>query len=251
MTTGTAGAPWWVGWTGLVLPAGCPGCGAPDEVVCPSCRALLLHGPLRRRELPDGTPVVASAGWRGPARGLVGAAKEGGRADVGVVLARALARAVAAAGFDQPPAGPHVQREVLGRGAGQGPARRARRLVLVAPPSRPGAVLRRADRPTARLAGAAAVLLRTAGADVVAGGPGCPRLVHTRRVLDQAGLDRDARAANLAGALAVRGHPRAGPRCDVLVVDDVLTTGATLAEAARALRAAGLRVVGAAVVAAV
>jgi len=124
----------------------------------------------------------------------------------------------------------------------------------VAPPARPGAVLRRGDRPTERLASDAARLLRASGADVVVVDPAVPRLVHTRRVLDQAGLDRAARAANVRGAFEVRrqrvlpGPP--GRRPDLLVVDDVVTTGATLVEAARALRAAGLHVVGAAVVAA-
>ena len=220
------------GWGGLVLPAVCPGCGHLDEVVCPACRDRLLRGPLRRRLLPDGTPVVACAGWRGPARGLVAAAKEQGRADVGAVLALALARAVASAGFDV--------------------ARGSRRLLLVAPPARLGAVLRRADRPTDRLAADAARLLRDAGADVVATGRVVPRLAHTRRVRDQAGLDRSARAANVEGAFGLR-RPlvpvAAGRRDDVLVVDDVLTTGATLLEAVRVLQEAGLRVVGAAVVA--
>ncbi|MFC7162167.1 phosphoribosyltransferase family protein, partial [Aquipuribacter hungaricus] len=109
--------------------------------------------------------------------------------------------------------------------------------------------LRRADRPTERLAETAAALLRAAGADVVAAGPGAPRLVQARRVRDQAGLDRAERAANLDGALRAMVGP--GPRVDVLVVDDVLTTGATLAECARALREAGVRVVGGAVVATV
>ncbi len=59
------------------------------------------------------------------------------------------------------------------------------------------------------------------------------RLRRTPR--DQRGLDREERRRNLDGALEarrVRGRP-------VLVVDDVLTTGATLQEALRALRAAG------------
>jgi len=182
--------------------------------------------------LADGTPVVASAGWRGPARGLVAAAKEQGRADVGAVLALALARSAASAGFDV--------------------ARGSRRLLLVAPPARVGAVLRRADRPTDRLAAECARLLRAAGADVVATGHAVPRLVHMRRVRDQAGLNRAERAANVEGAFGLRRPlvPVArGRRHDVLVVDDVLTTGATLLEATRALQAAGLRVVGAAVVA--
>ncbi|PKI92015.1 ComF family protein [Actinomycetales bacterium SN12] len=60
-------------------------------------------------------------------------------------------------------------------------------------------------------------------------------LVPARQTGDQRGLGREARAHNVAGSMraARRGH---GP---VVIVDDVVTTGATLDEAARALRAAG------------
>ena len=75
-----------------------------------------------------------------------------------------------------------------------------------------------------------------------------PLLRPSRRVGDQSGLDAAARAANLSGAFEVcRQVPRG--TC-VVVVDDVVTTGATLAEARRALTAAGIRVHGAATVAA-
>jgi predicted amidophosphoribosyltransferase len=66
-------------------------------------------------------------------------------------------------------------------------------------------------------------------------------------VRDSAGLDIAARAANLAGAMRADG-PRGSPRA--VLVDDIVTTGATLLEAARALRAAGWTVPGAVVVAA-
>lgn len=75
-----------------------------------------------------------------------------------------------------------------------------------------------------------------------------PALAHSRTVADQAGLSRVERARNLAGALRIR--PGAAARLverPVVLVDDVLTSGATLAEAARAVRAAGGRPIGAAV----
>lgn len=57
----------------------------------------------------------------------------------------------------------------------------------------------------------------------------------------QRGLDRAARAANVRGAfLAAPGCAAALRGCTPVLVDDVLTTGATLAEASRSLQAAGL-----------
>jgi predicted amidophosphoribosyltransferase len=74
-------------------------------------------------------------------------------------------------------------------------------------------------------------------------------LVPTGLVLDQSTLDAAARAANLAGAFVCVRPAAPGDR-PVVVVDDVLTTGATAREAQRALEEAGHRVVGIATVAA-
>jgi ComF family protein len=59
----------------------------------------------------------------------------------------------------------------------------------------------------------------------------------------QAGLDRAARRRNLRGAFAVPAPARVAGR-RIALVDDVLTTGATAAEAAQALHAAGAAAVG-------
>jgi predicted amidophosphoribosyltransferase len=115
-------------------------------------------------------------------------------------------------------------------------------VIVTAPSSRASRRARGYDH-VARLAGRASREL--GGVPVV--GALCP----VRRTGDQSELDAGGRAANLAGALGVRAAalPRLSGR-RVLVVDDLMTTGATLAECARALRVAGVEPVGAAVVAA-
>ena len=68
-------------------------------------------------------------------------------------------------------------------------------------------------------------------------------LSHNRRVKDQSGLDLQERWNNVEGAFVVeREH---GIHGNVLLIDDLVTTGATLCEAARALRYAGIKVIGA------
>lgn len=65
-------------------------------------------------------------------------------------------------------------------------------------------------------------------------------LVRIRRTRVQEGMSRDERFANMCDA--IRPHPRFGDRLrgrDVLLVDDVITSGATLAAAAEAAREAG------------
>lgn len=72
-----------------------------------------------------------------------------------------------------------------------------------------------------------------------AGFPFHRMLNPTRRTRDQRDLDRGQRARNVADSMRVIGAQGAGR--PVVIVDDVVTTGATIDEAARALRAAGFR----------
>jgi predicted amidophosphoribosyltransferase len=99
----------------------------------------------------------------------------------------------------------------------------------------------------------------TRRAAAVLGGPRssvrAARLLVVGRVLDQSGLDARARAGNLAGSMRCPSAPlrslaRRVGRANVVVCDDVITTGSTAREAQRALEASGLEVLGIAAVAA-
>ncbi|HEX2484547.1 MAG TPA: ComF family protein [Myxococcota bacterium] len=78
------------------------------------------------------------------------------------------------------------------------------------------------------------------------GAPPLGALLRVRDTPSQTWLDRPGRRRNVAGAFA---PARAVPGCTVWLVDDVVTTGATLGEAARVLREAGARRVAAVCVA--
>jgi predicted amidophosphoribosyltransferase len=66
---------------------------------------------------------------------------------------------------------------------------------------------------------------------------------HNRKVNDQAAMDASSRLGNLSGAMSVIRN--CGRPCEVFLIDDLITTGATLSEAVRALETGGFHVVAA------
>ena len=72
--------------------------------------------------------------------------------------------------------------------------------------------------------------------------PVLPLLTIVRKVSDQSGLSAKDRASNMHGAFGLK--PGMFPRGDLLLIDDVVTTGASVSEATRALQSGGLRVLG-------
>ncbi|SEP55461.1 ComF family protein [Streptomyces radiopugnans] len=228
---------WWRELADLVLPADCAGCGLPRTGLCARCRELLSGSRPRRvrpEPPPDGLPPVhACLAYADEVRAVLLAHKERGALRLAAPLGAVLAGAVRAAAGEAGPGG-------AARGS-TGP------LLLVPVPSARRSVAARGHDPVRRMALAAAAELRRGGwsARVL------PVLRQRRAVADQAGLDARRRLANLAGALdTVAGAGRLLEQGPVVVVDDLVTTGASLAEAARALGRAGGRVAGAAVVAA-
>lgn len=214
----------------LAAPSACAGCGRAGLRWCPACQAVLGEvsaGPWRPTPCPPGLPRTWSgAPYDGVVRSAVVAWKDGGRADLtGTVLAPVLRDVLAAALAGSPP-----HRAALA----------ARTPVLLVPaPSARASTRRRGEHRVLSLVTAAV------GRGAARAGPARPalRVVDalelSRGVADQSGLGAAQRHANLAGA--VRARPTAAPvlaSVPCVVVDDVVTTGATLAECARALRAA-------------
>jgi ComF family protein len=195
-----------------VLPPACAGCGAPlagDAALCRAC-ARPLSRPARDPHVPGLAACVAAVEFRGPVETWVHRFK---------YPARGLA------GLDPGPRAAVVALVLAAAARAPGPAPD----LVVPVPLHPRRLRRRGFNPAALLA---RPLARRSGAACDA-----RALRRLRDTPSQTGLGRRERRRNLRGAFAAA---RPLPAC-VWLVDDVVTTGATLAAAAAALRRAGAR----------
>ncbi|HEY3924411.1 MAG TPA: phosphoribosyltransferase family protein [Acidothermaceae bacterium] len=216
----------------LLLPSRCAGCGRLDEHelrlrgLCPPCVSAIRQSvPVSWDIAIPGTHVAIPAFAAGAYDDVMRAAlldyKERGRLSLRRELGGSLAVSVfGAVGRDRSP------------------------VLLVPVPSAAATRRARGHDPVGAMASAAAGYLRATGLQVEVRAV----LRQARMVSDQSGLDIDARQANLSGALAVW-RPALVQGRRVVIVDDIVTTGATAAEAARALGHIGAVVIGIACVA--
>lgn len=209
----------------LALPASCAGCGREGEPLCRACRPTLDVRLQAEPGVPLGLPADLPAPllqleWCAPFTGVTRRALHALKYDGERRLAPFLGAAVA--------------RRWARAGAGAD--------VLVPVPASP-------DRVRERGYDQAALIAAEAGRRLAL--PVIPALERTRTTTAQFDLDRAARATNLGGAIRLASGPRglgiAGRW--VLLVDDVATTGATLAACARALLGGGALAVSAVTVA--
>jgi predicted amidophosphoribosyltransferase len=199
----------------LILPLECGGCGIPATRWCQAC----AHQLLVRADEPHviaprvhpGVPVFSLGRYAGPRRNAIVAVKEHGRADLIGPLGTALRGGL---------------RQLLGWGVLGAP------LTVVPAPTRRSAARRRGGDPVTRIAVAA-----TSGGHAVT----VAQVLRMRALVrDSVGLSGAARQHNVAGRVALTAGVPAG---DVVVVDDIVTTGATACEAVRVLQTSHARVV--------
>lgn len=200
----------------LVLPLECGGCGARSTRWCDICAKDLAVKPdephLVSPRVDPGIPVFSLGRYAGARRQAIVAVKEHGRADLVEPLGGALG-----AGLDH----------MLTWGVVETP------LTVVPAPTRRWAARRRGGDPVTRIA-----LAATSGEpDVTV----VPALRTRAFVADSAGLSSADRQRNIAGRVKLV-RPAGLLAGDVVVVDDVVTTGATASESVRVLQRAGVAV---------
>ncbi|ORB30587.1 ComF family protein [Mycolicibacterium parafortuitum] len=194
----------------LMLPLHCGGCDTAGTAWCAACDRELAVRPdephVVSPRLDPGVPVLSLGRYAGARRNAIVALKEHGRADLRTPLAAALRT-----GLDH----------LLGWGVVDAP------VTLVPAPTRRSSARRRGGDPVARIAALAA------RDETVA-----PVLRMRAFTRDSVGLSSAARQRNVAGRVRLTA-PVAGP---VIMVDDVVTTGATATESVRVLQTGGAAV---------
>ena len=201
----------------LVLARTCAGCASPGTLLCENCWAHLTRGMIEHG-LADGESALASTTYLGVGRSVIIAHKEHGCHALTPMLGILLARAVTSL--------------------------TAEPVTLVPIPPHAHSLAVRGTDPLADIVGATVRCLRSIGQPAARE----PLLTRAREGGSVKKLNRAARRESMESSFVItlRRRPHLG---HLIVVDDVITTGATITEARRSLEMGGLAVLGAAAVA--
>lgn len=192
----------------IIFPSRCLGCGVLGLAVCSSCRSDWHPHIYRQWSISNPTfPIYSSVLYSVTGGKVLLSAKENSLIAADEIVLNALNHSLA-----------YFQREIQGD-------------FLVPIPSR---------KSVARLRGRQFISALGNQLSQTSGLPIYDNLRHTRQVQDQSGLDAKSRAENLDGSLKSMNFLSGR----AIVIDDLVTTGATLREAVRALRTVGIEVAG-------
>ncbi|MEB7505703.1 ComF family protein [Arthrobacter koreensis] len=242
----------------VLLPAECVVCGVPDDSLCPACLTAVRQATLRPFYASEGAGMLPAAAGRAAERPDAGIPDPAGQPPLSVTAAgrygAGLARVILACKNHGHTDVLGVLAEAMARALHQAVASCGcpGKLAVVPVPGSFRGRLRRGYDPLEL------ILAKVRRRGLLPAGT-CIRPVLKYRpgtALKSAGsgaqksLGAGARRRNVQGTMTA-GPPGKLRGMTVVLADDVLTTGATLAEAVRALRAAGAQVAGAAVIAAV
>ncbi|QDZ42130.1 ComF family protein [Corynebacterium sp. sy039] len=201
----------------LLFPCNCAGCGAAGYRLCAHCAIHLRQPPQRiSAKIYSHIPLWSLGAYGGARRKIIIATKERNRRDMiaplGAMLASAVSYLIAQGEVEED-------------------------IVLVPAPTSRRSALKRGGDPVTR------VCQRTPF-------PVANLIEHRAGVRDSVGLSMRQRHTNMIGAVvptptAVRLHTAGGlSGFSVLLIDDILTTGATLAASTAVLSAMGVKIRG-------
>ena len=199
----------------LIYPKRCPGCHKPAVSICESCKIFWEKPPISIKLSKNSVSVlsvVSVAQYRNEVRAVLLAYKEDGEREAGKILTEALLQARRG-----------ISKHLV--------------CVFVPIPSNPKSVRRRGRD----------FMLDLCNQVAIQSGDKVLSIIKVNRdVQDQSKLSEKERSQNLVGAFdCAPKNLKLLAKFPIILVDDLLTTGATLREAQRALRQRGVIPIGA------